>query len=427
MKTGPAENNPKAYHFQLAACLVLSLGIRLVLAPMRGHVFDITQFKVWVQAIHQNGLLAVYGTSSANYPPLSLLPLAAVGGVYSFISQNFDPATTGLTVLIKLPAILADLLAVGVIAHLVKRRFGPRAALVCAAAYGLNPAVWYTSAWWGQLEALYALPMLLAIAALEREKPARAWAWLAAGVLFKPQAAAIAPVLIVASWLQGRWTALSRGALAAASVLILVLLPWALAGQLSRLFGSAAATVGHKGFLTMNAHNFWFLLSGGAGSFAARENHPVLDTQQLLGPLTGWQIGLVLLVAWVLIVCWLLYKQRGIFSVRQGYSLAAAALAAGFFMLPAEAHERYLFPFFILLAPLLPASKPLRWLYLVFSLTYTLNLLWVDPAFPLPYFSEHLAWGMPISAINLAAFIVMAVYMAGAGKGSLCSCTNSVN
>jgi hypothetical protein len=228
--------------------------------------------------------------------------------------------------------------------------------------------------------------------------------------LFKPQAGVIAPILLVATWVGGRWRGLLRGAAAGGGVLIMTLLPWTLVGQLDELFRNVSASVGKKLFLTMNAHNLWYLISGGQGTYAAREQNPLLDTQQLLGPLTGGNIGLVLVGAWTLFVCWMLF--RGNLKDRGGIYLASAAMVAGFFMLPTEAHERYLYPVFLLLVPLLPAFKPIRWLYLIFSLTYTLNLLWVDPAIPLPGFSENILWGVPVSAINVVAFVFLAVYMA---------------
>ncbi|MBN1314691.1 MAG: glycosyltransferase family 39 protein [Anaerolineales bacterium] len=451
--------------FLLVAGIVFSIGIRLWLLPMRGHVFDINQFKTWALAAETHGLLAIYSTSSANYPPLALIPLALAGKVYRSISPDFDLSADSLTVLIKLPPIFADLLAASVIYDLVKRRFNQRTALVCAVIHALNPAIWYTSAWWGQVESFYALPMLLAVVAMEKKRPASAWAWFAVGLLFKPQAAAIAPVLAVASWIHGKWRDLLKGAAAAASVLVAMLLPWALAGQLDELIRNVSASIGNKLFLTMNAHNLWYLVSGGKGSFAFRENNPLLDTQPLLGPLTGRQVGLVLIGVWTLVVCWSLLrsnpqrtgaaqtettrksgtenlnthvissktKTRRYCSKRDEQSdtgylnfnvishcvrndtckeyklyLASAAMVVGFFMLPTESHERYLYPVFLLMAPLLPALKPLRWLYFVLSLTYTLNVLWVDSAIRLPAFSENLMWGMPVSAVNLILLVFTA-------------------
>lgn len=399
----------------LAFCLsalslfLLALLLRLWLAPMRGHVHDVAQLKTWAQIAATQDPRTIYSSSTANYPPLALLPLAAAGSLYrAWFSPDFQDSDHW-TALIKLPAIAADLVTAGLIFFLVRRRHGRRPALLCAAGYALNPAVWYMSAWWGQLESLYALPMLLSMAALVSGRPAGAWVFLALALLVKPQAAVIAPVLLVVSWRLGGWHSVVRGLLGAALVLALVVAPLAWVGQLPALWAQLRASAGRQLFLTMNAHNLWYLLTLGWGSFAARGGHAIYDTRALLGPLTGWQIGLVLLGVWVLLVSLLLWRRlshlapgRALRSweARLVY-LASAALVLGFFMLPAESHERYLFPALAPLVLLYTRWPGARWLYLGLSLTLWLNLLWVDPAVPLPGFSGQLPWGMPIAALNL--------------------------
>ncbi|MCI0393420.1 MAG: hypothetical protein L0322_00595 [Chloroflexi bacterium] len=393
----------------LLLILLAGLALRLRLAPMRGHVFDVNAFKTWTEAAVTGHPLAIYSNSSANYLPLALVPMVSLGTLYRwFFSPEFDTTSPLLTALFKLPAIAADLVTAAVLYRLVQRRDGSRWALACSALYTFNPAVWYVSAWWGQLEALYALPMLLAVAAVEAVRPGWGWAWLAVGVLVKPHAAAIAPALLVASWQEGKVQAFWRGGVAGGLVTAVVLAPLALAGQLPAMLAQVQRAAGRQLFLTLNAHNLWYLLSLGRGSFAARDGMqrvaPIYDTQPLLGSLTGWQIGLILLAGWCLLVAWLLWRGANLY-------LAAAALVVGYYMLPAEAHERYLFPALALLVPLLPGHRPARWLYLVFSLGLWLNLLWVDPAVPLPGFSERLAWGIPIAALHVAAFGVMGLQL----------------
>lgn len=397
--------------------LLMALGLRLWLAPMRGHVHDLAQLKEWTRTAVTGNPLALYSESTANYPPLALVPLAGVGVLYHLFSPEFDLSAPGLTALIKLPAIVADLLTAVLIYRLVRREKGERPALTWTALYAFNPAVWYTSAWWGQLEALYTLLMVLSLAAAAGGRTGRAWAWLAAGVLVKPHAGIIAPVLLVASWREGGWRALARGGLAAGSVLALVLAPLAWVGQLPALWAQLRALAGQQLFLTMNAHNLWYLLSLGRGSFAARGNSPITDTQPLIGSFTGWQIGLALLAGWCLLVCAALWRRSRPRLPAPDLYLPAAALALGFFMLPAESHERYLFPVLALLAPILPGSRPARWLYLGLSLTLFLNLLWVDPAVPLPGFAEALGWGVPIALANTAALGLMGWAPIRSGRG----------
>jgi len=422
------------YRLQLAGLLLAALALRLWLAPSRGHVHDITQLKAWSYAAATQNPLQIYSNSTANYPPLAILPLAGLGAIYRALSPSFDTSSDHFTALIKLPAIAADLLTVAVIFFWVRKRTGQRPALFCAAAYAFNPAVWYTSAWWGQLEALYTLPMLLAVITLDTGRPAPAWAWLAVGILVKPHAAVIAPVLLLGTFLPRRHRVFLQGAeskrilcepdlspralrlcgkkiyslWAAAAVFLVVLAPLAWAGQLPALWSQLWASAGRQHFLTMNAHNLWYLLTLGQGSFAAREGTPILDNQALWGPFTGWQIGLGLWAGWCALVCWAYWRGRRSASPLPWNYLAPAALVLGFYLLPAESHERYLFPALALLVPTLPNWRAGRWLYLILSLTLLANLLWVDPAVPLPGFAEQLGWGVPIALLNTAALVWVA-------------------
>jgi hypothetical protein len=408
----------REWSWPLILVLVLALALRLWLAPQRGHVHDITQFKAWVSAGLENPPWRLYSVSTANYPPLGVLPLLAMGAVHRWIWPHAGPEAASLTALLKLPAIAADLVVTGLIYRWVARRHHRRAALACAAGYAFNPAVWYVSAWWGQLDALAALAMVAAVSAAGEGRNGWAGAWLAAGALIKPQAAIIAPAVWIASWRQGHWRGLGRGVLAGGTVLVLTVIPLAWSGELLTMVRQVRALAGRQLFLTMNAHNLWYLVTGGRGSFAARDGEPILNTQPLIGPLTGWQIGLILLAGWCLLVSWALWRAGNSPTPVPALAFGAAALVVGLYMLPAEAHERYLFPALALLAPIVPGERAVRWLYGGLSATLWLNLVWVDPAHPLPQVAGQLGWGMPVALVNVGALALTAGVMAGWARGS---------
>ena len=410
----------RGWSWPLIVVLALALGLRLWLAPQRGHVHDITQFKAWVSAGLENPPWQLYSVSTANYPPLSVLPLLAMGALHRWIWPTVGPEAASLTALLKLPAIAADLVVVGLIYRWVARRHNRRAALACAAGYAFNPAVWYVSAWWGQLEALVALALVLAVSTAGEGRHGWAWASLAAGVLIKPQAAIIAPAVLIASWRQGRWWGLGRGALAGGAVLALTAIPLVWSGELSTMVRQVFALAGRQLFLTMNAHNLWYLVTGGRGSFAARDSNPILNTEPLIGPLTGWQIGLILLAGWCLLVSWAVWRAGDLHFPVPALPFGAAALVVGLYMLPAEAHERYLLPALALLALIVPGERIIRWLYGGLSATLWLNLVWVDPALPLPHVAGQLRWGMPVALVNVVALIVVAGVM---GRWARCRVT----
>jgi hypothetical protein len=82
-------------------------------------------------------------------------------------------------------------------------------------------------------------------------------------------------------------------------------------------------------------------------------------------------------------------------------------MITGFYMLPAESHERYLFPAFALLVPLLPGRRPYQLIYILFTITFFLNLIWVDSAVPLPAFNQNLTLAVPLAALNLALLLYL--------------------
>jgi Gpi18-like mannosyltransferase len=372
---------------------------------MRGHVHDIEQLKAWTETAVTTNPLGIYSASTANYPPLGLLPLVIVGHFYrTFISPEFDTASTILTALLKLPGITADLITAVILYRYLTKYYNRRWGLIGLVAYAFNPAIIYDTAWWGQLESLVTLPMLLSVIALSNGRIRWAWLWLAVAVLVKPQAAVIAPVIFIATLKMADWRKLAQGIVTALTTALIILMPFILVGQLPVLIAQIRASAGRQLFLTMNAHNLWYLVTFGRGSFAAREANPILDTQPLLGPLTGWHIGLLLLLAWTLFTV-----HRLLFTLHHPLPAAlfwaAAAMIIGFYMLPAESHERYLFPAFALLVPLLPGRRPYQLIYILFTATFFLNLLWVDSAVPLPAFNQNLTLAIPLAALNVALLL----------------------
>ena len=99
-------------------------------------------------------------------------------------------------VIAKLAPLLADL-ALGWLVWLMLRERGPRVALLGAAAIVFNPAFWFLSAIWGQIDSVYVLLMVASIAALAVDRFGTSWAAWTAGVLWKLQALVIGPLVVV--------------------------------------------------------------------------------------------------------------------------------------------------------------------------------------------------------------------------------------
>ena len=99
--------------------------------------------------------------------------------------------------MLRLPALVADLLAGALIFRVSRQRYSIsfNVALLATCAYLFNPALIFDSAYWGQTAAVHSLFMLLSVIAVDRRRYDWAGVALAAAILTKPQAIAIAPVL----------------------------------------------------------------------------------------------------------------------------------------------------------------------------------------------------------------------------------------
>ncbi len=207
--SGPSSEGVRELRAQARGFLAVAaagLGLRLVLAylvfPGKGLAADLGFFESWTRTLTEVGPGSFYASAaSANYPPVypailwlvGLLahPLAAVTGA------SLDQAIVDL---LKLPAIVADLLIALVLYRAGSRWFGRGAGSIAAALYLFIPVTWYDSALWGQVDAVGTLVMLGALVLLVEGWSEAAAAMGALSLLVKPQDAivlvVIAPVLV---------------------------------------------------------------------------------------------------------------------------------------------------------------------------------------------------------------------------------------
>ena len=134
-------------------------------ATTRGYAADITTFSAWA-AHAADGLTAFYSPGYfADYPPGYIYLLWLIGKLRLVLGIDFD--TPVFLVLLKLPAILADIATAGLLFRLGCRSWSAKTSLALAALYAFNPAVILDSAVWGQVDSVLTLPILLGVMLLE--------------------------------------------------------------------------------------------------------------------------------------------------------------------------------------------------------------------------------------------------------------------
>ncbi len=411
--TGPAAGDPdrgtgtrirtvRSRETVNAILVVLALGLafRLIIAylvPGSGFEQDRAAFTFWASNLAQHGPLGFYERDFFHdYTPGYLYVLWAVGLA--------GQAMGGIGDLLKVPPVLADL----VLAYLVwsmAREIGmrQRSALVAAALVAVNPAVWFDSVVWGQVDSFGVIFLLLAIRELWRDRPERSAVLTVLAAIVKPQFGILVPLVAAIAirralfpagghgdgpaparrrtttdweWRTIGWVRIVTTGAAGLVTAIVVSAPFGLSivGLVEQIGGAAA---GYP-YLTVNAYNPWALLSlDGSGLAAAGTwirdvagTEPGQATAFMFGPVPAVVVGTALLLATVTAISVGVARRPDRVTILVGVLL----LALAFFVVPTRVHERYLFPFLIVGAILAASSVRWRLIYVVVSAATFANM-----------------------------------------------------
>jgi hypothetical protein len=408
--------------YPLLALLAITLVVRLPLLPLTAHLSgdysDLLIFKQWAAVIHERGLANVYDAPDVNYIGYNYF-LWAVSAVYGRFSPQFDISSSWLDTLVTTPPILFDLLLVGLTFAVTLRLLESQPAIVAsvsakssmlrrlplapdvalallpAAAVAFTPALLYDSAVWAQTDGIISFFILAAVFALAAGRPTPAFLLWAVGFAIKPQPLFALPLLVAFVWWRWRWIGLARATAGACAGLSLMYGYWLVNGKAGDLLHVYDMLFTPEPTLSMQAWNLWWL--------PAMHSHPLPDDTLLSiagASLTYKNASILAFGAAALLAIAYLRRRRHLTGLLE----ASAFMAFAFYMLPVSAHERYLYPFFILLAPVL-ISRP-RWLllYVPLSITFLLNLLVVAPPYE-PLAIRHLYSEL---TVGVAAFHTLA-------------------
>ena len=349
----------------LGGGLAVAILIRIALLPQPGIAGDDNDFLAWARAIATGGLGHAYDLP-ISFPPVMPWIWWLLGVVAPGPMSASPPEQAGL-VLLKLPATLADFGIAAIVGWSLRAR--PRWAAAGALAVLLVPLSWYTSAWWGQFESLYVLPMLVAWVLLARNHPSWAAVAIAVGLMTKPQALPL--VVPFAAFYLGRYGL--RGSLRAGLVGVatgaLLWIPFLEDGGPANYLHSLAAYSDRFAVLSLRAWNPWWILTDLVG-----RGQLVADNVPIVGPLTIRWLGLAL--AGVLELAVFLWVWRRPTLSTLAWGAAAAALAA--FIGLTTMHERYAYPAVVFLI----LAWPNRWAvgtWLLVAITASANVIAAAP------------------------------------------------
>ena len=356
----------------LAGALLLRMG----LSPMQGLDFDIGTNQGWAKSAVELGLARSYtqqvsGAMLPNYPPFSMMIFATTGHIYkTFVSPVYDAGLPAYRIIIKLPAIFADLLLCVLLGWIVAKMRGRNAGWLAAGIAALHPAIVYESAVWGQTDSIFTLFLVASIAALAWERTAIAAAFFTLAFLTKAQTAALLPLFGV--WYLIRPVRMLWGLAGSIPVLLIVLLPFAIGGAIPAVWNVYAGSVGYYPVISSAAYNFWWSLL--ADSSWSRH-----DTELVFGVITFRAAGYLLFTG-ITGASLLVSIRRMIAPMTRKQTLGLLFLLASlssfaFFLFLTEMHERYLFPFVAFGLPVAFLGRKEAWLYALVSGLFFMNLL----------------------------------------------------
>ena len=375
----------------LAIVGIIAAGVllRLVVLRAQGFPSDVATFQAWAERMAQVGPAAFYDPNVfSDYPPGYLYVLWLLGAL-------FDGELLRLAV--KATSIPADVaIAIGA-ATLVWRQAGRANAILTASLWSVAPAPIFAGPYWGQIDSVGSLPLFAALVAAGRGRWWAAGALAAIAAMIKPQfgiGLVVIGAAAIIEWIrEGRWRPATDTALLAVGTMLALGAPFGSGpGELVALVRRASETYPYT---SLFAFNVWSII----GDFWRPDDDFVLP-------------GAVLLVVGLLASCAPLWRRRDIATF-----LAAGTLAAfAFYFLPTRAHERYLFPAFVLLLPLAAIRARLLWPYVALSLTFAGTLYFAFTRYPQndlrapqwlddTLFSRYGQIAIAVLFIGLAAFV----------------------
>ncbi|MBI4059041.1 glycosyltransferase family 39 protein [Candidatus Microgenomates bacterium] len=368
--------------FSLILILIGAFLLRLALSPFGTLPLDMSTFIAWSQSLVQGGFNHFYEGWS-DYLPGYLYVLWLLGKIHASF-----PTLPELT-LYKLPAILADVTS-GFLIFQIVSQFKKKLAWLAAIFYLFNPAVIANSTLWGQVDSLVIMFALLAIILAQRRIFLSVFV-LSIGTLIKPQAAFIAPIILLIWWKKFDVKKVVVGIVTGLAIFILGFAPFSHDKNLfSFILERLTISASQYPYTSVNAFNFW-----GIGGFWQAE---------------GWLgilgLGMTLGILGFLTIRRLSYKEKPslIFLISSIYFLTS-------FLFLTRIHERHLLP---VLAPLAIAAVefPVLWVaYTLLSGTYLANLyfsfIWITQDFRVIFSATEIFLLVMLNMISLVLMVIV--------------------
>jgi dolichyl-phosphate-mannose-protein mannosyltransferase len=334
--------SPRERYLYLGTILTIGLIFRVIAArELAAFPFDFSTFFAWSEGIVQHGFAQFYNSQRfIDYPPGYMYILYVIGEIRHGL--GIVHGTAGSALLLKAPAILADLGIAYVLYQVGRERHSERWGAIAAMLYFLNPVSWLNSAVWGQVDSVFALALLLSLWQLGKKNFTTAGIGYAIAILIKPQALLFGPVFLFIPIGKQPLQAWGKMVFAGVLTFILGILPFSMNQDPLWIYNLYKNTLSSYAYYSVNAFNVPAMLGGNWQALSA--NASILSS-----------VTLACIVIAVGLYAW----QHRHSENREGQ--LALWLILTVFLFAFKMHERYLFPAIVLIPYVWIRTKNMRW------------------------------------------------------------------
>ncbi len=252
--------------------LILSLFVFIIPESTTPGKYDRRCWINWANYILGNGLGNIYKIES-NYLPLYHYVLFLYGLVYN-TSESIILNINSL----KYVTVFFELIGVFFIIELVKHKYKDTfSVLLLSLVIVFNPAFFYDSVLYGQVDGIYATFLFLSVFYALKKNPVWSIIWFVLALNMKLQAVSYAPIVFCLNLIvfleKFSFPYLLKMILPGLVLQTLILLPFIVSGDGMMVVEVARDSQGRYPFVSMGAYNFW---------------HLVMDTPKLVYNKTGF-------------------------------------------------------------------------------------------------------------------------------------------
>ncbi|HEX8931638.1 MAG TPA: hypothetical protein VF810_00605 [Patescibacteria group bacterium] len=290
-----------------------------------------------------------------------------------------------VTIFLRLPSILADLILGALIYLFIKNYSSEKKALFGSTLFLFSPPVWYNSAFWGQMDSLNNLMFFIAIFFLSQKKYFWSILFVFLALFIKLSLLPVLPFFFYLLFVKNKylWKKLVLITLICVVLIFVLTLPISKFNILWIFEFIKNNSVGETPAITNFAFNFWWMLFhptislGNPNSLFSfsevRMNNSPLDSiSYFFLPLFLWAI-IFFIITSLPILKKIYFLKNNVFEPQNILIIFTLINLLIFILLP-RIHDRYLYPLFPLLAALVGLSGKYFKIFIFFSLLNLINL-----------------------------------------------------